>query len=49
MTVRQAKQAAVRDRVLAEKVARDFLSLDAALDLARKMFRDNPMALYRLG
>jgi len=35
--------------VLAEKVARDFLSLDAALDLARKMFYDNPMALYGLG
>ena len=35
--------------VLAEKVARDFLSLDAALDLARKMFHDNPMELYGLG
>ncbi len=35
--------------VLAEKVARDFLSLDTALDLVRKMFHDNPMALYRLG
>jgi hypothetical protein len=34
--------------VLAEKVARDFLSLDAALDLARRMFRDNPMELYGL-
>jgi predicted TIM-barrel fold metal-dependent hydrolase len=34
--------------VLAEKVARDFLSLDAALDLARKLFHDNPVALYGL-
>jgi len=35
--------------VLAEKVARDFLSLDAALDLARMMFHDNPVELYGLG
>ncbi len=34
--------------VLAEKVAHDFLSLDAALDLARKMFHDNPVELYGL-
>jgi len=35
--------------VLAEKVTRDFLSLDAALSLARKMFHDNPVELYGLG
>jgi predicted TIM-barrel fold metal-dependent hydrolase len=34
--------------VLAEKVERDFLSKSAALDLARWMLRDSPMALYRL-
>ncbi|NLO08004.1 MAG: amidohydrolase family protein [candidate division WS1 bacterium] len=32
--------------VLAEKAERDFLSRDAALDLARMMMRDNGMALY---
>ena len=34
--------------VLAEKVERDFLSKSAALDLARWMLRDAPVALYRL-
>ncbi len=35
--------------VLATKVERDFLSEATALDLARKMLRDNPMELYGLG
>ena len=34
--------------VLAAKVERDFLSKSAALDLARWMLRDAPVALYRL-
>jgi uncharacterized protein len=34
--------------VLAEKVARDFLSKGAALDLARLLLRDAPAALYGL-
>ncbi|MFW6156533.1 MAG: amidohydrolase family protein, partial [Armatimonadota bacterium] len=34
--------------VLSEKVRRDFLSRDAALDLARMMMRDNGVALYGL-
>ena len=34
--------------VLAEKVERDFLSKETALDLARMMLRDNPMELYGL-
>jgi uncharacterized protein len=34
--------------VLAEKVERDFLSKAAALDVARLMLRDAPLALYRL-
>ena len=34
--------------VLAEKVERDFLSKSAALDLARWMLRDAPVALYGL-
>ncbi len=34
--------------VLAEKVRRDFLSRDAALDLARMMMRENGMALFGL-
>jgi predicted TIM-barrel fold metal-dependent hydrolase len=34
--------------VLAEKVRRDFLSKESALDLARMMLRDNPMELYHL-
>ncbi len=34
--------------VLAEKVRRDFLSKEAALDLARMMMRDNAMEFYRL-
>jgi len=34
--------------VLAEKVARDFLSETAALDLARMMLHDNAVELYRL-
>ena len=34
--------------VLAEKVARDYLSRSAALDLVRLMLRDAPAALYRL-
>jgi predicted TIM-barrel fold metal-dependent hydrolase len=35
--------------VLAEKVARDFLSETAARDLARMMLADNGVGLYRLG
>ena len=34
--------------VLAEKVERDFLSKAAALDVARLMLRDAPLALYGL-
>ncbi len=34
--------------VLATKVERDFLSEEAALDLARKMLRENPRELYQL-
>jgi len=34
--------------VLAEKVARDFLSEACALDLARMLLYDNAVALYRL-
>jgi len=34
--------------VPAEKVERDFLSKETALDLARMMPRDNPTELYRL-
>ena len=34
--------------VLAEKVKKDFLSKETALDLARMMLRDNPMELYGL-
>jgi predicted TIM-barrel fold metal-dependent hydrolase len=35
--------------VLAHKVKRDFLSEEAALDLVRKMLRENAIELYRLG
>jgi len=34
--------------VLAQKVERDFLSKEVALDLARKMLRDSPIRLYGL-
>jgi hypothetical protein len=34
--------------VLAEKVARDFLSEEGALDLARMMMRDNGVEFYGL-
>jgi predicted TIM-barrel fold metal-dependent hydrolase len=34
--------------VLAEKVEKDFLSVEEALSLARRMFRENGMALYGL-
>jgi len=34
--------------VLADKVQRDLLSRETALDLARMMLRDNPMELYSL-